>query len=195
MSTSAKNATMGEGIKMELNDKDAGFVEACSQIKDWISEAHQKIQDEEAHKVLDWIWGQVKNGTIQPASGPIISATCIRVPTTDGHMAAVKVKFKKNPTKAQILKSVADFNNPLAGLGLPSAPKRLIHYFSQADRPQTALDRDIEKGMAIAMGRLRPAEDGAWKFIALSHNTIRGAAGGAILMAELLVKKGYISKK
>ncbi len=138
------------------------------------------------------IWGKLSSGTIKLARVPTISAVCIRVPVTDGHLASVAVKFKKKPTKQQILGRLNNFKNPLAPLKLPSAPKQLIHYFEDADRPQTALDRDLENGMAIAMGRLREDKYFDWQFVALSHNTIRGAAGGAVLMAELLVAKGYI---
>lgn len=138
------------------------------------------------------IWGSLSGGSIKLAKTPTISATCIRVPVTDGHLVSAAVKFKKRPTKQQILSSLKNFKNPLAPLKLPSAPKQLIHYFEDSDRPQSALDRDLENGMAIAMGRLREDKYFDWQFIGLSHNTIRGAAGGAVLMAELLVAKGYI---
>ncbi len=141
------------------------------------------------------IWGRVGKNGVKLATKPDIEATCIRVPVTDGHLANVKVKFGKNLTKAQIIEGITNFKNPIAKLGLPSAPKQLIHYYEEKDRPQTALDRDVENGMGISMGRLRQDKTGNWRFIALSHNTIRGAAGGAILMAELLVKKGYITPK
>lgn len=123
---------------------------------------------------------------------PAISATCIRVPASDGHMASVAVRFEKKPTLEQIRNAIDNFQNPLAGLDLPSAPKQFIKYFSEGDRPQTKLDRDYANGMGITCGRFR--EDGidGWKFVALSHNTIRGAAGGAVLIAELLYKKGYL---
>jgi len=138
------------------------------------------------------IWGKVHKGTIRPATSPAISATCMRVPVTDGHLTDVRVNFRKKTSRPAILKALADFGNPLAPLGLPSSPKKLIHYLAAEDRPQTKLDRDIEAGMAIAMGRLREDKHFDWRFIALSHNTLRGAAGGAVLMAELLFKKGYL---
>lgn len=121
-----------------------------------------------------------------------ISATCIRVPVSDGHMASVSVSFEEKPTKEQIIQAWKNFN-PLASLNLPLSPNPFITYFEEEDRPQTALDRDLEGGMGISAGRLREDSILDWKFIGLSHNTIRGAAGGAILIAELLVKKGYIN--
>ncbi|MDB5178341.1 MAG: aspartate-semialdehyde dehydrogenase [Patescibacteria group bacterium] len=139
------------------------------------------------------IWGSLHDGKLQPATAPAIAATCIRVPVADGHLASVSVTFDRNPTKDQILESVTRYLNPIAGLNLPSAPKQFITYFDEPDRPQTGLDRGIYGGMGITMGRLRPGRAHDWQFIALSHNTIRGAAGGAILMAELLVAKGYIN--
>lgn len=150
-------------------------------------------EEEKSAKEPMKIWGKLSGRSIKLAKAPEIAAACIRIPVSDGHMADVAVNFKQKPTKTQILKAVANFGNPLSRLKLPSAPKQLIHYFEQEDRPQTALDRDLENGMGIAMGRLRKDTHFDWRFIALSHNTIRGAAGGAILMAELLVKKGYIS--
>lgn len=135
------------------------------------------------------IWGELVDGQLKLAEIPI-SSTCIRVPVEDGHLAVVSVSFNKKVTKQQILSEWAKFN-PLKTLELPSSPKRLITYFPQDDRPQSRLDRDLEGGMGIAVGRLREDEEG-FKFIGLSHNTIRGAAGGAILTAELLQKKGLI---
>lgn len=129
------------------------------------------------------IWGQKVN----------ISATCIRVPLEDGHMASVSVSFKKKVTRKQIINEWKKFN-PLKSLNLPSSPDPFITYFEQEDRPQTRLDRDLGNGMGISAGRLREEKDG-FKFVGLSHNTIRGAAGGAILTAELLVKKGYLDGK
>jgi len=143
--------------------------------------AEEEKSEKEPHK----IWGSKK---------PLITATCIRVPVSDGHMARVRVKFGKKPTKEQIIVAVKNFSNPLQDLGLPSAPLPFIKYFEEPDRPQTRLDRDYGHGMGITMGRLMEDQQGFdFRFISLSHNTIRGAAGGAILMAELLVKKGYIA--
>ncbi len=138
------------------------------------------------------IWGHIENGQIVKASAPVITTQCIRVPVTNGHMAAVFVSFKKKPTKEQILEKWANFKGVPQELELPSAPKQFIHYFEEDNRPQTALDRDTEHGMAVCMGRLREDTVYDYKFVGLSHNTLRGAAGGAVLMAELLKAKGYI---
>jgi len=138
------------------------------------------------------IWGKVEKRKIVLAKKPLISANCIRVPLTNGHMAAVTVKFAKKPTKSQIIKAVTNFN-PLKKLNLPSSPKQFIKYFNEPDRPQTESEREFENGMGITMGRLREDKIFDWRFIGLSHNTVRGAAGGAILLAELLIKKGYIA--
>jgi aspartate-semialdehyde dehydrogenase len=126
------------------------------------------------------------------SSCPVISATCVRVPVSDGHMASVAIKFEKNPTLEEIYAAIDNYPNPLPGLDLPSAPDKFIKYFTENDRPQTKLDRDYADGMGITCGRFRPGPDSEWKFISLSHNTIRGAAGGAILNAELLHRKGYL---
>ncbi|MBO4510229.1 MAG: aspartate-semialdehyde dehydrogenase [Lachnospiraceae bacterium] len=138
------------------------------------------------------IWGHIENGEIVKAQSPVITTQCIRVPVTNGHMAAVFVNFKKKPTKEQILEKWANFKGVPQELELPSAPKQFIHYFEEDNRPQTKLDRDTEGGMAVCMGRLREDKLYQYKFVGLSHNTLRGAAGGAVLMAELLKAKGYI---
>jgi len=149
-------------------------------------------EEEKSEKEPLKIWGRFNNGTIVFAKKPSISATCIRIPVSDGHLVSISVSFEKKPSKEQILESIRTFKNPLKGLNLPSAPKKFIQYFEKENRPQTRLDRDFEHGMGITMGRLQEDKHFDWKFIALSHNTIRGAAGGAVLLAELLVKKGYI---
>lgn len=146
-------------------------------------------EEEKSEKEPLRIWGQLNDGKIKLAKVNI-SATCIRVPVEDGHMASVLVFFKKKVTKKQIINEWKKFN-PLKDLNLPSAPDSFITYFEEGDRPQTKLDRDLGKGMGISVGRLREDEEG-FKFIGLSHNTIRGAAGGAILTAELLKVKGYL---
>jgi aspartate-semialdehyde dehydrogenase len=150
------------------------------------------VEEEKSEKEPLKIWGEVKNNKIILAQQPQISATCIRIPVSDGHMASVSVSFKEKPSKEEIISSIKKFQNPIESLRLPSALKQFIKYFEQDNRPQTRLDRNFERGMGIAMGRLQEDEHFDWRFIALSHNTIRGAAGGAILTAELLVKKGYI---
>jgi aspartate-semialdehyde dehydrogenase len=141
------------------------------------------------------IWGRLAGGKIETATSPSIGATCIRVPASDGHMANVSVSFKHKPTPDQVLSAVRSFKNPLAGLDLPSAPRQLITYLDEPDRPQTRLDRDAGHGMGITMGRLRSDKHFDYSFITLAHNTIRGAAGGAVLMAELLVAKDYIKHR
>ena len=136
------------------------------------------------------IWGELRGGEIVPASSPVITAQCLRVPVSDGHTAAVFVSFKNKPTKEEILKAW-EYEGEPQRLHLPSAPERFITYFEEDDRPQPALDRMKEKGMGIMAGRLREDPLFGWKFIGLSHNTLRGAAGGAVLLAELLAVKGY----
>lgn len=137
------------------------------------------------------IWGEFQEGGIKLSEGPVISATCVRAPVSDGHLASVSVSFAEKPTKEQIIEAWRSFN-PLADLNLPSAPHPFITYFEQEDRPQTALDRDLGGGMGIGVGRLREDTILDFKFVGLSHNTIRGAAGGSILTAELLKEKGFI---
>lgn len=123
---------------------------------------------------------------------PKISTTCIRVPVCDGHLASVSVRFWKKPSREEVLEAWKKFNSPLIQYALPSSPPEFLHYCEEENRPQTQLDRDFGHGMSITVGRLRQDADYDWKFVSLSHNTIRGAAGGAILTAELLVKKGYV---
>ncbi len=143
------------------------------------------------------VWGKVEDGKIVTASAPVITAQCFRVACQDGHMAAVFMKFKDGckPSIAQIKEDWASFRGPAQELELPSAPKQFLHYFEEADRPQTRLDRNLEHGMAISLGRLREDSQYDYKFVGLSHNTLRGAAGGGVLLAELLCKKGYIAAK
>ena len=135
--------------------------------------------------------GKVENGAIVPAASPSITAQCLRIPVTDGHMAAVFMSFDKKPTKEEILDRWANFEGEAQRLALPSAPKHFLHYFEENDRPQTKLDRNLENGMAVSIGRLRPDTQYDYKFVCLSHNTLRGAAGGGVLLAELLAAKGY----
>ncbi|WP_312611982.1 aspartate-semialdehyde dehydrogenase [Oscillibacter sp.] len=143
------------------------------------------------------VWGKVEDGKIVTADAPIITAQCFRVACQDGHMAAVFMKFKDGckPSIEQIKENWAAFRGPAQELELPSAPKQFLHYFEEADRPQTRLDRNLEHGMAISLGRLREDSQYDYKFVGLSHNTLRGAAGGGVLLAELLCKSGYISAK
>ncbi|MBQ8357550.1 MAG: aspartate-semialdehyde dehydrogenase [Clostridia bacterium] len=137
------------------------------------------------------VWGKVENGQIVKAASPIITTQCIRVPVTNGHTAAVFVKFRKKPTKEQILKAWKEFSGKPQALKLPHAPEQFITYFEEDNRPQVNLDRDLYGGMGVSVGRLREDTVYDWKFVGLSHNTLRGAAGGAVLIAELLHREGY----
>ena len=138
------------------------------------------------------LWGKVENGHIVNASSPSITTQCLRVPVSDGHTAAVFAAFEKKPDLDEIKKLWAEFKGEAQRLELPSAPKQFLHYFEENDRPQAKLDRNLENGMAVSIGRLRPDSQYDIKFVCLSHNTLRGAAGGAVLMAELLAAKGYL---
>ncbi len=137
------------------------------------------------------IWGKVEGDKIVNATKPHFTAQCLRVPVSDGHMAAVFVRFNKKPTKEQILAKWQEFKGAAQELELPSAPKQFLHYFVEDNMPQTKLQRDLEGGMAVSIGRLREDTQYDYKFVCLSHNTLRGAAGGAVLLAELLCAKGY----
>lgn len=148
-------------------------------------------EEEKSEKEPLKIWGKLEGDQILPASGPSITTQCIRVPASDGHLAAVFFSLENKVSKEEILRRWAEFSGEPQKLDLPSAPKQFLHYFEEENRPQTRLDRDLEKGMAVSVGRLREDSQYDYKFVCLSHNTIRGAAGGAILMAELLAAKGY----
>jgi aspartate-semialdehyde dehydrogenase len=139
------------------------------------------------------IWGRIEGAGIVAAREPVISAQCIRVPASDGHMAAVFVQFEKKAGKEEILGLWKEFAGRPQQLSLPSAPKPFLQYFEDESRPQTRLDRDAGNGQAISLGRLRPDANFDWKFVALSHNTVRGAAGGAVLTAELLKHLGFLT--
>lgn len=137
------------------------------------------------------VWGHIEGDKIINASEPSITTQCLRVPVSDGHTAAVFVSFDKKPSKDDILKKWRDFKGAPQELDLPSAPKQFIHYFEDDNRPQAKLDRNLEGGMAVSAGRLREDTQYDYKFVCLSHNTLRGAAGGGVLLAELLAAKGY----
>lgn len=141
------------------------------------------------------IWGEIKDGVITKAGSPVITTQCIRVPVTDGHMAAVYVSFEKKPSKEEIIRLWRSFKGRPQELALPSAPNPFLTYFEEDNRPQTKLDRDLGNGMGVAIGRLREDTLFDYKFVSLSHNTVRGAAGGAVLIAELLKAEGYIQAK
>lgn len=149
-------------------------------------------EEEKSEKEPLKIWATIENGEIVNAEKPVISAQCIRVSVLDGHMATVAVKFNKKPTKAQILDRWENYKSQIVDLDLPLAPKKFLNYMEDENRPQPVLDRDLEKGMAVTIGRLREDNILDYKFVCLSHNTLRGAAGGALLSAELVKKLGYL---
>ena len=152
-------------------------------------------EEEKSEKEPLRIWGKIEGDKIVPATSPVITCQCIRVPVLNGHTAAVFVKFRKKPTKEQLIEKLTSFSGEPQRLGLPSAPKQFIQYLEEDNRPQVALDVDFENGMGISVGRLREDTVYDYKFVGLSHNTLRGAAGGALLCAELLKAQGYITKK
>lgn len=168
--------------------------------KDWPEMVENIIpyiggEEEKSEKEPLRLWGEIKDGVIVPAELPVITCQCIRVPVLNGHTAAVFVKFRQKPTKEQLIEKLVNFKGLPQELNLPSAPKQFIRYMEEDDRPQVRLDVDYENGMGVNVGRLREDTVYDWKFVGLSHNTIRGAAGGAILCAELLKAQGYIEKK
>ena len=141
------------------------------------------------------ILGKVVDGKIEKAAAPLITTQCIRVPVLNGHTAAVFIRFNKKPTKEQLIEKMVSFSGEPQALGLPSAPKQFIQYLEEDNRPQVTMDVDYERGMGVSIGRLREDTLFDYKFVGLSHNTVRGAAGGAVLCAELLKAKGYITAK
>jgi aspartate-semialdehyde dehydrogenase len=141
------------------------------------------------------LWGEIKDGQIVKAKEPVITSQCIRVPVLNGHTTAVFVKFRKNPSKEELIERMVNFKGLPQELKLPSAPTQFIQYLEEEDRPQVSLDVDFENGMGISVGRLRKDTVYDYKFVGLSHNTIRGAAGGAVLCAEFLTAKGYMKAK
>jgi aspartate-semialdehyde dehydrogenase len=141
------------------------------------------------------LWGQVKGSIIEKTVEPVISAQCIRVPASEGHMAAVSVSFAHKPDRETIIRRWKDYSGKPQLLKLPSAPRQFLNYSNEDNRPQTKLDRDVESGMGISLGRLREDSIFDYKFICLSHNTLRGAAGGSVLTAELLAAEGYLAAK
>ncbi|MBQ3515660.1 MAG: aspartate-semialdehyde dehydrogenase [Lachnospiraceae bacterium] len=168
--------------------------------KDWPEMVENIIpyiggEEEKSEKEPLRIWGEIKDGVIAPANHIKITSQCIRVPVLNGHTASVFVKFKKQPTKEQLIEKLVNFKGVPQELELPSAPKQFIQYLEEDNRPQVTLDVDYEKGMGISVGRIREDSIYDWKFVGLSHNTVRGAAGGAVLCAELLKAQGYITKK
>ena len=152
-------------------------------------------EEEKSEKEPLRIWGEIKDGVIVPATSPVITCQCIRVPVLNGHTAAVFVKLKKNPTKEQLIEKLVSFKGFPQEENLPSAPKQFIQYLEEDNRPQVKLDVDYENGMGVSIGRLREDSMFDFKFVGLSHNTVRGAAGGAVLCAEALTAKGFIQAK
>ncbi|MCR4989811.1 MAG: aspartate-semialdehyde dehydrogenase [Lachnospiraceae bacterium] len=168
--------------------------------KDWPEMIENVIpyiggEEEKSEKEPLRVWGKIEGDRIVPLEGINITAQCIRVPVLNGHTAACFVKFRKNPTKEQLIEKLLAFKGEPQELKLPSAPSQFIQYMTEDNRPQVKADVDYEHGMGISIGRLREDTIYDWKFVGLSHNTVRGAAGGAVLCAELLKAKGYISAK
>lgn len=168
--------------------------------KDWPEMVENVIpyiggEEEKSEKEPLRIWGKVESDEIVPASEPKISCQCVRVPVLNGHTAAAFVKFRKKVTKEQLIQKLVEFKGLPQELNLPSAPKQFIQYMEEDNRPQVKLDVDFEHGMGVSIGRIREDSIYDWKFIGLSHNTLRGAAGGALLCAELLTAQNYITAK
>ena len=138
------------------------------------------------------LWGKIEGDKIVKADKPNFTAQCIRVPVSNGHLGAVFVNFEKKPTKEEMIEVWKNFKGRAQELDLPSAPKQFLHYFTEPDRPQIHSERMLENGMAVSIGRLREDTQYQYKFVCLSHNTLRGAAGGAVLLAELLAAEGYL---
>ena len=152
-------------------------------------------EEEKSEKEPLRLWGEIKDGVIVPAESPAITSQCIRVPVLNGHTASVFVNLAKKATKEELIEAMTSFSGKPQELGLPSAPKQFIQYLEEDNRPQVTQDVMYENGMGISIGRLREDSIFDWKFVGLSHNTLRGAAGGALLSAELLKALGYISAK
>ena len=168
--------------------------------KDWPEMAENIIpyiggEEEKSEQEPLRIWGTLEGGVIVKAKEPVITCQCIRVPVLNGHTAAVFVKFRKKPSKEQLIEKLVSFKGLPQKLNLPSAPEQFIQYMEEDNRPQVTLDVDFGKGMGVSIGRLREDTVYDWKFVGLSHNTVRGAAGGAVLCAELLTEQGYITHK
>ncbi|WP_283675373.1 aspartate-semialdehyde dehydrogenase [Butyricicoccus sp. Marseille-Q5471] len=151
-------------------------------------------EEEKSEKEPMKVWGKIVGDHIESAVSPVITAQCLRVPVADGHMAAAFVKFKTKPSKDEMIRRWQNFSGRAQELKLPSAPEHFLAYFEEDNRPQTKLDRNLEGGMGVSIGRLREDSIYDYKFVSLSHNTLRGAAGGAVLMAELLCAEGYMDR-
>jgi aspartate-semialdehyde dehydrogenase len=198
--TPALSALMEFGPKVVVATTYQAISGAGKTFKDWPEMVENIIpyiggEEEKSEQEPLRIWGHLEDGKIVKADGPIITSQCIRVPVLNGHTAAVFVSFEKKPTKEEILDRWKKFKGVPQELNLPSAPKQFIQYLEEDNRPQVKLDVDYENGMGVSIGRLREDTVFDYKFVGLSHNTVRGAAGGAILCAELLKAKGFIEKK
>ncbi len=177
-------AVSGAGKTLE------GWPEMADNVIPFIKGEEEKSEQEPLK-----IWGTIRDGKIENAIGPAITAQCLRVPVSDGHMAAVFVSFQRKPTRDQMLSAWKEYSGRPQALKLPSAPVPFLHYLEDDSRPQTRLDRDLGNGQAVSIGRLRQDAVFDWRFVGLSHNTVRGAAGGAVLTAELLSADGYLTPK
>ncbi len=198
--TPALHALKEFGPKLVVATTYQAISGAGKNFKDWPEMVDNVIpyiggEEEKSEQEPLRIFGKVENGQIVKANAPLITTQCLRVPVTDGHTAAVFVSFEKKPTKEQILKLWSEYRGLPQELELPSAPKQFIQYLEEENRPQVNLDRDYENGMGVSMGRLREDTVYDYKFVGLSHNTVRGAAGGAVLIAELLTAQKYIVAK
>ncbi|MCI8549694.1 MAG: aspartate-semialdehyde dehydrogenase [Lachnospiraceae bacterium] len=198
--TPAFHALREFGVKTAVVTTYQAISGAGKTFKDWPEMVDNVIpyiggEEEKSEQEPLKIWGKVEDGVIKKAEGPVITSQCIRVPVSNGHTAAVFVSFDQKPTKEEILERWAAFSGEPQKLGLPSAPKQFLKYFEEDNRPQAKMDRDYENGMGVTLGRLREDTVFDYKFVGLSHNTLRGAAGGALLCAELLTARGYITKK
>ena len=198
--TPALHALREFGIKEAVVTTYQAISGAGKTFKDWPEMVENVIpyiggEEEKSEKEPLRLWGHIENGVIVPAKAPLITAQCIRVPVLNGHTAAAFVRFETKPSKEEILQRWSEFKGEPQRLELPSAPKQFIRYMEEDNRPQVKLDVDYERGMGVSMGRLREDTLFDYKFVGLSHNTVRGAAGGAILSAEMLKALGYIEKK
>ena len=198
--TPALNALKEYGPKLVVVTTYQAISGAGKTFKEWPEMVENIItyiggEEEKSEQEPLRLWGKVENGQIVKAIEPVITCQCIRVPVLDGHTAAVFVNFDKKPTKEQIIKAWTEFKGLPQELELPSAPKHFIQYLEDDNRPQVKLDANYENGMGVSLGRLREDNVFDYKFVGLSHNTVRGAAGGAVLIAELLKAQGYITAK
>lgn len=198
--TPALDALKEFGPKLVVATTYQAISGAGKTFKDWPEMVENIIpyiggEEEKSEQEPLKIWGHIENGKIVKAEGPVITTQCIRVPVLNGHTAAVFVNFEKKPTKEQIIERWRNYSGLPQELELPSAPKQFIQYMEEDNRPQVALDVDYENGFGVSLGRLREDTVFDYKFVGLSHNTVRGAAGGAVLCAELLKAQGYIEKK